>query len=196
MKKVQTELSQRPGAPGSELESIRIPPQQRRKIQGMPAELPNDDGENSRLARTFEQDAPSNEQAWGESAFAKDMNTSQPPNDGFARVDQLPSAGTTNNEPKKRTRWEELRGQRGGQDSAWERIRQETARKGYKDEKTAKDDDSGLFNDRPPSEGFSEEQQRFEDEQKRRLTRDKERQEYEKMFEKESRGEDSIYRSA
>jgi len=193
MKKMSTEMAQRSGgAPPGELGRSGISSQQRRKLQGQPASLPTEDGENTRLARSFEHDAPRDNQAWGETAFAQDTSASS--SDLFA-VDRSPATPAANNEPKKRTRWEELRGSRSGQDSAWERIRQENARRDHKPD-TGRDADASFSNDRPSSETFSEEQQRNEDEQRRRMSREKERQEYEKMFEKESRGEDSIYRAS
>lgn len=197
MRKVQSEFASGPGGPRDEFGRPGIPQQQRRKLQGMPQDRPGEEGENSRLARSFEQDAPAKEAAWEEGSFAKDISGQSTPNDLFAR--DVPSTGSSSTaEPKKRTRWEELRGQRSGQDSAWERIRQTTARKGYQDSQAKSDGSTGLdgYDDRPASESFSEEQRRIEDEQKRRLSKTREREEYEKMFEKESRGEDSIYRSS
>lgn len=197
MRKVQSEFDQRPGGPRDELGRPIIQPQQRRKIQGMAQDVPGEDGENSRLARSFERDTPAGETAWGEGAFAKDTSPQSLPMDTF-EGDRPGSAVPASPEPKKRSRWEELRGQRSGQDSAWERIRQEKARQDYKDSRSVPraNSDSAQFDDRPASESFSEEQRRADEEQKRRLSKDKEREEYEKMFEKEARGEDSIYRSS
>lgn len=49
-----------------------------------------------------------------------------------------------------------------------------------------------LMDDRPASEMFNEEKKRMEDEKRRALTKEKERREYEKMFERESKGVDSL----
>lgn len=101
----------------------------------------------------------------------------------------------------RRSRWEELRGVRDSKDSAWEKIRQDNARQQYNEDKSRPSSGAGAdgaefggasFNDRPPSEFFTEEQKRAEDERRRRMDKERQRMEYEKMFEKESRGEDSM----
>jgi len=101
--------------------------------------------------------------------------------------------------PTKRSRWEELRGTRGSKDSAWEKIRQDNARRQYNDKQQGQQrsesaSDAYLMSSgsdgRSSGDAFSEEQRRSEDEQRRRMDKERARLEYEKMFEKESRGED------
>lgn len=48
------------------------------------------------------------------------------------------------------------------------------------------------MDDRPASEMFNEEKKRNEDEMRRASSKEKERREYEKMFERESKGIDSL----
>jgi hypothetical protein len=207
------------GHPPDGLERTGIPPSQRRKIQGMPSTPGSGsrsdggyiDGENTRLARNFEDDPSRREQrlggrasqdrAWGETAFAKDVSAEPRRTDdfGFPASEQQAALASSGPPPTRRSRWEELRGQRSSEDSAWEKIRQDRARSDYaasQQRSGRNDQDASLFGERrPDSEGFSEEaQRRAEDERRRQMTKEKERQEYEKMFEKEARGEDSVYR--
>ena len=207
------------GHPPDGLERTGIPPSQRRKIQGMPSTPGSGprsdgeyiDGENTRLARNFEDDPSRREQrlggrasqdrAWGETAFAKDVSAEPRRTDefGFPASEQQAAPASSGPPLTRRSRWEELRGQRSSEDSAWEKIRQDRARSDYaasQQRSGRNDQDASLFGERrPDSEGFSEEaQRRAEDERRRQMTKEKERQEYEKMFEKEARGEDSVYR--
>lgn len=100
----------------------------------------------------------------------------------------------------RRSRWEELRGAKDSKDSAWERIRQDKAREQWQASSASSNSSreglntgsSDLLEDRPASEMFDEDKKRSEDERRRILTKEKERREYEKMFERESKGIDSL----
>ncbi|KAK9896101.1 hypothetical protein P389DRAFT_210914 [Cystobasidium minutum MCA 4210] len=176
-----------------------IPPSHRRKLQGVEQDTPRGSSmDTMRLERPFEPDssATNGDQAWSSGSFAKDMG---PGNDGFYGSPQSshPTASTSAPAPTRRSRWEELRGSKDSRDSAWERIRQDNAREqlqssSYRSSSAGSSTADGLMDDRPASELFNEERRRQEDELRRASSKEKERREYEKMFERESKGIDSL----
>jgi len=198
----------------------RMSSTQRRKLQGQPQYSQSSDSsglssdvdfysrssrdglEKSRLARSFEKDefsSNSAEKAWGETSFTKDPGTGPSMSDNsesFPSATGIPDFANSQKEgTSKRSRWEELRGTRRSQDSAWEKIRQDNARRQYNDKQRSSSTSNVAYmiaDDHSSSETFLEEQRRAEDEKRKRQDKERQRLEYEKMFEKESRGEDSM----
>ena len=172
--------------------------------------------DNTRLARNFENDGQTN-RAWGETPFAKELgnepqrslDSAFPFATGRAEEGESGTGSSCNfsytarylslslvhlaNSPPKSSRWDELRGSRNTKMSAWEDIRQLRAQQELRaSNRPRNENEQSPFDEQPPIDGFSEDQRRAEEETRKRVERERQRKEYDRMFEKESRGEDSI----
>ena len=172
-----------------------------------------DDAENSRLSRVFEQDKPfgtvdrsipsrsdsnrlgTDADAWNEQAANSSVSSSSSnAQDTRAYTHALRwilVLTTCAAAPRKQSRWEELRGQRGQSDSAWEKIRQDSARTQLNSAQPADATQDSFAADsrRPASESFREDA-KMPTPSSKLSDRERQRLEYEKMFEKERRGID------